>query len=73
LILSTSVLGRLVTRTFSATCVAAFAFANQSNIMQFLEAYTVVYACGVAAVVLVIRGPIRRAYGVAGTPKVALR
>jgi hypothetical protein len=56
------------------TCVAAFAFANQSNIMQFLEAYTVVYACGaLAAVVLVIRGPIRRAYGVAGTPKVALR
>jgi len=56
------------------TCVAVYAFAGSLNIVQFLEAYTLVYAIGaLAAVVLVIRGPIRRAYGVAGTPKVALR
>ena len=56
------------------TCVAFYAFAGSLNIVQFLEAYTLVYACGaLAAVVLMIRGPIRRAYGVAGTPKVALR
>jgi hypothetical protein len=56
------------------TCVAVYAFASSLNIVQFLEAYTLVYACGaLAAVFLVIRGPIRRAYGVAGTPKVALR
>ena len=56
------------------TCVAVYAFAVPLNIVQFLEAYTVVYACGaLAAIVLMIRGPIRRAYGVPGTPKVALR
>ncbi|HXY22389.1 MAG TPA: hypothetical protein VEI29_06870, partial [Burkholderiaceae bacterium] len=56
------------------TCVAVYTFAVPLNIVQFLEAYTVVYACGaLAAIVLMIRGPIRRAYGVPGTPKVALR
>jgi len=56
------------------TCVAIYAFAASLNIVQFLEAYTLVYACGAAAaVVLMVRGPIRRAYGVSGTPKVALR
>jgi O-antigen/teichoic acid export membrane protein len=56
------------------TCVAVYTFASSLNIVEFLEAYTLVYACGaVAAVVLLIRGPIRRAYGIAGTPKVALR
>jgi O-antigen/teichoic acid export membrane protein len=54
------------------TGVALIAFANRFDIVQFLEAYTAVYACGaLAAVVLVIRGPIRFAYGIAGAPKVA--
>jgi hypothetical protein len=35
--------------------------------MQFLQAYAAVYACGaLAAVVMMIRGPIRLAH--AGTP-----
>jgi hypothetical protein len=54
------------------TGVAFVAFANRFDIVQFLEAYTAVYACGaLAAAVLMIRGPIRSAYGFAAAPKVA--
>jgi O-antigen/teichoic acid export membrane protein len=56
------------------TAVAAFVVVGHLDIVQFLEAYTVIYACGaLAAVVLMIRGPIRHAYGGGAAPKVALR
>ncbi len=45
------------------TAVAAYAILNRLDIVNFLEAYTAVYACGaIASVVLMIRGPIRLAY-----------
>jgi O-antigen/teichoic acid export membrane protein len=44
------------------------------DIVQFLEAYVAVYACGaIAAVVLMIRGPIRLAHQVAALPEAAPR
>jgi O-antigen/teichoic acid export membrane protein len=46
------------------TFVAAYAFLGKIDIIRFLEAYAVVYSCGaLAAVVLMIRGPIRLAFG----------
>ena len=63
-----------MTVVVAMTGVAFLAFARELSIVEFLEAYTAVYACGaLAAVVLVIRGPIRFAYGIAGAPKVAPR
>jgi hypothetical protein len=45
------------------TGVGAFAIFAHLDIVQFLEAYVAVYTCGqVAAVVLMIRGPIRLAH-----------
>jgi hypothetical protein len=56
------------------TGVGAFAFIGHIDIVQFLEAYVAVYTCGaVAAVVLMIRGPIRLAHNVAGLPQAAPR
>ena len=56
------------------TGVAAFAVIGHLDIVQFLEAYAAVYACGaVAAVVLMIRGPIRLAHEIAVLPEVAPR
>jgi hypothetical protein len=43
--------------------VGVFAIVAHLDIVQFLEAYTAVYCCGaIAAVVLMIRGPIRLAH-----------
>jgi len=56
------------------TSVAAFAVIGHLDIVQFLEAYAAVYACGaVAAVVLMIRGPIRLAHQIVALPEVAPR
>ncbi len=56
------------------TSVGAFALLVHLDIVQFLEAYAAVYTCGaIAAVVLMIRGPIRLAHQVAGMPQVAPR
>ena len=44
------------------------------DIVQFLEAYVAVYTCGaIAAVVLMIRGPIRLAHEVLAVPEAARR
>ncbi len=54
--------------------VAAFTVIGHLDIVQFLEAYAAVYACGaVAAVVLMIRGPIRLAHEIVVQPEVAPR
>jgi O-antigen/teichoic acid export membrane protein len=51
------------------TGVAACAILAHFDIVQFLEAYAAVYSCGaIAAVVLMIRGPIRLAHQVAALP-----
>ncbi|MGH6727393.1 MAG: hypothetical protein ACREB8_12735 [Pseudolabrys sp.] len=56
------------------TGVAALAVVAHLDIVQFLEAYVAVYTCGaMAAVVLMIRGPIRLAHQVTGLPQVASR
>jgi len=56
------------------TGVGALTVLAHLDIVQFLEAYVAVYACGaVAAVVLMIRGPIRLAHQVTGFPEVAPR
>ena len=56
------------------TAVAVYAVVGHLDIVRFLEAYAAVYACGaLAAVVLMIRGPIQLAHGIAVTPKVAPR
>ena len=56
------------------TGVGAITVLAHLNIVQFLEAYVAVYTCGaVAAVVLMIRGPIRLAHQVTGFPEVAPR
>ncbi len=56
------------------TGVGAFAVLAHIDIVQFLEGYTAVYACGaLATVVLMIRGPIRLAYEVAPAPAAAPR
>ena len=56
------------------TGVGAIAILAHLDMVQFLEAYAVVYTCGViAAAVLMIRGPIRLAYEVAGVPEPAPR
>ncbi len=56
------------------TAVAAFAVIGHLDIVRFLAAYTAVYACGaLAAVVLMIRGPIHLAHGIGPAPKVAPR
>ena len=56
------------------TGVGAFAVLAHLDIVQFLEAYVAVYTCGaIAAVVLMIRGPIRLAHEVAALPEAAPR
>jgi len=56
------------------TGVGALAVVAHFDIVQFLEGYVAVYACGAAiAVVLMIRGPIRLAHQVTGLPQVASR
>ena len=51
------------------TGVGAWAILAHLDIVQFLEAYVAVYSCGaIAAVVLMIRGPIRLAHQVAALP-----
>ena len=56
------------------TGVGAYAVLAHIDIVQFLEAYVAVYTCGaVAAVVLMIRGPIRLAHEVAAVPGAAPR
>jgi len=56
------------------TGVGAYAVLAHIDIVQFLEAYVAVYTCGaVAAVVLMIRGPIRLAHEVAAAPGAAPR
>ncbi len=45
------------------TCLGVFAIAVRLDIVQFLEAYVVIYGCSaLAAVVLMIRGPFRLAH-----------
>jgi hypothetical protein len=52
------------------TGVGVFAVFAHLDIVQFLEAYVAVYTCGaIAAVVLMIRGPIRLAHEVAALPQ----
>jgi hypothetical protein len=52
------------------TGVGIFAVFAHLDIVQFLEAYVAVYTCGaIAAVVLMIRGPIRLAHEVAALPE----
>ena len=54
------------------TGVGAYAIFAHIDIVQFLELYVAVYTCGaVAAVVLMIRGPIRLAHQVAALPQAA--
>ena len=54
--------------------VAAFAVWAHLDIVQFLNAYAAVYTCGaLATVALMIRGPIRLAHEMRGTPAVASR
>ena len=56
------------------TGVAAITVIGHLDIVQFLEAYAAVYACGaIAAVVLMIRGPIRLAHQIVALPEVAPR
>jgi O-antigen/teichoic acid export membrane protein len=56
------------------TAVAAIAVYGRLDIVQFLNAYAAVYTCGaIATVGLMIRGPIRLAHEVPGTPAVAPR
>ena len=56
------------------TGVGAWAILAHLDIVQFLEAYVAVYSCGaIAAVVLMIRGPIRLAHQVAALPQAAPR
>jgi hypothetical protein len=56
------------------TLVAATAVLAHLDIVQFLNAYAAVYTCGaIATVGLMIRGPIRLAHEVSGTPAVAPR
>ncbi len=56
------------------TAVATVAIIGHLDIVRFLEGYTAVYACGaLAAVVLMIRGPINLAHGIGAAPKVAPR
>jgi O-antigen/teichoic acid export membrane protein len=56
------------------TGVGAYAVLAHIDIVQFLEAYVAVYTCGaVAAVVLMIRGPIRLAHEIAAVPGAAPR
>jgi len=56
------------------TGVGVFAVFAHLDIVQFLEAYVAVYTCGaIAAVVLMIRGPIRLAHEVAALPEAAPR
>jgi hypothetical protein len=51
------------------TALGAFALVTHLDIVQFLAAYTAVYAGGaVAALVMMVRGPIRRAYASAPAP-----
>ena len=54
------------------TAVGAYAVLTHLDIVQFLEAYTAVYACAaLATVVLMVRGPIRLAHQVAALPQAA--
>jgi O-antigen/teichoic acid export membrane protein len=54
------------------TGVGAYAIVAHIDIVQFLKLYVAVYTCGaVAAVVLMIRGPIRLAHQVAALPQAA--
>ena len=56
------------------TGIGAFAVLAHLNIVQFLEAYVAVYTCGaIAAVVLMIRGPIRLAHEATAVPQPARR
>ena len=56
------------------TGVGGLAVLAHFDIVQFLEAYAAVYACGaIAAMVRMIRGPIRLAHEVAGFPEAAAR
>jgi O-antigen/teichoic acid export membrane protein len=56
------------------TGVGACAIFAHLDIVQFLEGYVAVYSCGaIAAVVLMIRGPIRFAHQVAALPQPAPR
>src|ERR1700690_961609 len=56
------------------TGVGVFAVLAHLDIVQFLEAYAAVYTCGaIAAVVLMIRGPIRLAHEVVALPEAAPR
>lgn len=56
------------------TGVGAFALLTHLDIVQFLEAYVAVYACGaIAAVVLMVRGPIKLAHDVTGLRQSAAR
>jgi hypothetical protein len=56
------------------TGVGVVALLGHLDFVQFLEAYVAVYTCGaMAAVVLMIRGPIRLAHEVAGVPQPARR
>jgi hypothetical protein len=56
------------------TAVAGVAIIGHLDIVRFLEGYTAVYACGaLAAVVLMIRGPIQLAHGIRAPAKVAPR
>jgi hypothetical protein len=52
------------------TGVGVYALFAHIDIVQFLEGYTAVYACGaLATLVLMIRGPIRLAHEVAPAPR----
>jgi hypothetical protein len=54
------------------TAAAAFVIYAHCDIVQFLNAYAAVYACGaIATVGLMIRGPIRLAHAAAAAPAVA--
>ena len=56
------------------TGIAALAVWAHFDIIQFLNAYAAVYACGaIATVGLMIRGPIRLAHVVPGVPAVVPR
>ena len=56
------------------TSVGVYAVLAHIDIVQFLELYVAVYTCGAAAaVVLMIRGPIRLAHQVAALPEAARR
>ncbi len=56
------------------TGVAAYAIATHLDIVHFLGAYTAVYACGaLAAVVMMVRGPLRLAHCAQPMAQVAVR